>query len=82
MTARQRNEREFEFWEDLADGGRRYWNTRAGPFRGTQRLVKTVDANERVIQIVQEIYDADGRLIEWQQKYPFDSGPHTRFSER
>lgn len=43
-------------------------------------MVKLVDANENTLQLVQEIYDDSGRLIERHQKYPFNSG-HQHLTE-
>ncbi|MBN1284640.1 MAG: hypothetical protein JXB47_04510 [Anaerolineae bacterium] len=73
MATRQQNEREFPNWEELPTGGRRYWRDREG-IDGFQRMIKTVDAGEKTLQVVQEIYNGKGELVERHQKYPFDSG--------
>jgi len=74
MSAREQNEREFPYWEDLPDGGRRYWRERQGLVSGFQRMVKIVDSEENTAQVVQEIYNDAGELIERHQKFPVDTG--------
>ena len=76
MATREQNERQFDHWEDLPGGGRRYWNNRAGGDFGWQRMVKVVDENEVTIRVVQEVYNDDGVLIGYHVKYPEDRG-HT-----
>ena len=74
MATRQQNERRFRQWEDLPGGGRRYYRTVQGKISGYARYVKFVDANEVTVQIIQEIYDDENRLIGVHQKYPEDTG--------
>mgnify|MGYP001323176983 CR=1 FL=1 len=74
MATRGQNEHDFPNWDELANGGRRYWVDKPGRVRGFARYVKIVDANEVTQSIVQEIYDNDGNLIERHQKYPVDTG--------
>lgn len=74
MATRKQNERAFLNWEDLVDGGRRYWRDRAGGDFGWCRYVKLVDKDENTIRFVQEIYDDNDELIEVHQKYPEDTG--------
>lgn len=74
MATREQNEKEYDHWEDLPDGGRRYWFDRQGKVWGFQRIVKVVDADETTVQLVQEIYDDEGVLHERHQKYPRDTG--------
>ena len=74
MASREQNERRFVAWEDLPDGGRRYWIDIAGRDRGRARYVKTVDADENTIRFVQEIYDEQDRLVSVHEKYPTDTG--------
>jgi hypothetical protein len=74
VSTRQQNERRFKNWERLPNGGRRYWHDRDGVVSGFQRMIKIVDENEITLQVIQEIYDDEGRLIEQHQKYPIDSG--------
>ena len=71
---RIQNERKFEQWEPLAEGGRRYTYDVIGRRRWRARYVKEVDAEERTLRFYQEIYDAEGRLVEVHQKYPEDTG--------
>lgn len=74
MATREQNERRFKNWRDLAGGGRLYWTDRQGAVSGFQRMIKVVDAGENTQQILQEIYNDDGILIERHQKYPYDTG--------
>jgi hypothetical protein len=74
VASRKRNERRFPTWEDLPDGGRRYYEVKKGKIAGYARYVKTVDADETTVSIVQEVYDDSGRLIALHQKYPVDTG--------
>ena len=74
MAKRSQNEHDFPNWEDLPEGGRRYWVDRLGRVQGFARYVKIVDADETTLRIVQEIYDHLGRLIAYHQKYPVDTG--------
>jgi hypothetical protein len=70
---RSKNEKDFEFWEDL-DDGRKYWFDIQGRSGGFARYVKYVDQSEKTISFVQEIYDSEGTLIEIHEKYPEDKG--------
>lgn len=74
MATRKQNEQEFKLWEELADGGRRYWRDRPGRVHGFQRFVKVVDADENTLLIVQEIYNQANELVEQHQKFPEDTG--------
>lgn len=42
--------------------------------------MKVVDGDEKTIQFRQEIYDADGELIEVHEKYPVNRG-HRKVKE-
>lgn len=77
MANREQNERRFPHWDELPDGGRRYYRIRRGRIYGYARYVKIVDANEVTLRLVQEIYDGDGRLVGVHQKYPEDTGHQT-----
>ncbi len=77
---RLKNEKDFEHWEDLETGGRRYWFEIKGRSGGKARYVKTVDENEQTVSFVQEIYNAEGMLIEIHEKYPIDKG-HQKVNE-
>jgi hypothetical protein len=81
MATREQNERRFKNWDDFADGGRRYWTDRRGIVSGFQRMIKVVDANERTLQVVQEIYNDAGELIERHQKFPVDTGHESLVDE-
>ena len=74
MTTRAQNERKFGRWEDLPQGGRRYWRDVAGRQGWRARYVKEVDANETTLRFWQEIYDELGKLVETHQKHPVDQG--------
>ena len=81
MATREQNEKRFKNWEDLPDGRRRYWSDRKGAEHVFQRMVKIVDADEITLQLVQEIYNDDGGLIERHQKFPVDTGHQTLVDE-
>ncbi len=74
MATRSQNEHDFPNWEDLPDGGRRYWVDKPGRRRGFARYIKIVGADEVTQSIVQEIYDDEGQLVEKHQKFPVDTG--------
>lgn len=74
MATRQQNERKFPNWEDLPDGGRRYWQDTPGRVMGFQRMVKVVDRDEKTMFIIQEMYNDNRELIARHQKYPVDTG--------
>ena len=80
MAGRKRNESRFSQWDELPNGGRRYYRIIKGRVKGYARYVKEVDADEKTVLIVQEIYDAEGRLIALHQKFPQDTG-HVELSE-
>ena len=72
MASRAQNERKFKYWEELPNGGRIYFREFDGRAGGLARYIKEVDANERTIPFVQEIYDATGRLVAVHEKFPVD----------
>ena len=74
MATRRQNEKDFDHWEDLPDGGRRYWFDRKGAIWGVQRIIKVVDQTEKTLLLLQEIYNDDGELAERHQKFPVDTG--------
>jgi len=47
MGTREQNERKFEHWEELADGGRCYWFDVTGHHGWRARYLKQVDRDER-----------------------------------
>ena len=54
------NELKFDSWEELPNGGRRYWFEVAGRRGWKARYVKEVDADEKTHDSRQEIYDDSG----------------------
>jgi hypothetical protein len=81
MAARERNERKFDRWWEMADGGRRYSLEVRGRHGWKARYVKEVDSDEKTIRFWQEVYDDAGRLVEIHHKYPIDRG-HQHAQER
>ncbi|RMD86089.1 MAG: hypothetical protein D6813_15420 [Calditrichaeota bacterium] len=71
---RRQNEKKFGNWEELPDGGRRYYLEVSGKKGWKARYVKEVDKNEKTMRFYQEIYNADGELVEIHEKYPEDKG--------
>jgi hypothetical protein len=74
MSSRTQNEKKFGAWEELPNGGRRYWLDIAGRLGWRARDVKQVDAQEDTVRFWQEIYDGQGKLVEIHEKYPVDKG--------
>ncbi|MEW6201305.1 MAG: hypothetical protein AB1546_04975 [bacterium] len=74
MNTRRQNEKKFGKWENLPDGGRRYWYDVKGHRGQSARYIKEVDSEEKTIRFYQEIYDNHGKLIEIHLKYPKDEG--------
>ncbi len=74
MGSREDNERRFPQWDELPDGGRRYYQVKRGRDAGYAKYVKVVDVNEITLSLVQEIYDDSGPLLSMHQKYPEDTG--------
>lgn len=74
MAGRTQYERRFPVWEELPNGGRRYYRILKGTISGYARYIKTVDANENTVSFVQEIYDDEAHLIGIHVKYPVDTG--------
>ena len=70
----RQNEKKFGRWEELPDGGRRYFYDVPGRHGLTARYVKEVDAAERTVRFWQEIRDQKNRLLEIHEKYPHDKG--------
>ncbi len=56
MPSRAQNERKFKSWEDLPNGGRRYFRDFVGRAGGRARYIKEVDASEVTVRFAQEIY--------------------------
>ena len=74
MSTRPQNERKFGSWEELPNGGRRYWFEVAGRRGWKARYVKEVDADENTVRFWQQIYNDQGKLVEIHEKYPVDKG--------
>jgi len=74
MSSRRQNEKKFTHWEELPNGGRRYWIGVEGRQGWRARYIKEVDANETTVRFWQEIYDERGVLVEVHEKYPVDDG--------
>ena len=74
MTTREQNERKFQKWIELPDGGRRYWYDVPGRRGYSARYVKLVNVIERTTRFYQEILDDSGRLVAIHEKYPVDRG--------
>jgi hypothetical protein len=74
MSSRAQNEKKFGTWEELPNGGRRYWLDIAGRLGWRARYVKQVDAQENIVRFWQEIYEDQGKLVEIHEKYPVDKG--------
>lgn len=71
---KQLNEKKFPHWEELPNGGRRYWLEITGKHGHKARYIKEVDNGENTIKFWQEIYDDRGILVEIHGKYPRDLG--------
>ena len=71
---RRLNERKFPTWENLPNGGRKYWLEVKGKYGWKARYVKEVDAMEETVKFYQEIYDENGNLTEVHEKFPVDKG--------
>jgi len=78
---RRANERKFSSWDILPNGGRRYVYEVLSRRSGWKaRYVKEVDAQETTVLFLQEIYNADGHLVEIHRKFPEDTG-HQRIED-
>jgi hypothetical protein len=71
---RQINEKKFPNFENLPDGGRRYWLEVKGKHGWKARYIKEVDVFEETVRFYQKIYDGAGNLIEVHEKFPSDKG--------
>ncbi len=74
MTTRIDNEGKFPNWEELPNGGRRYWLDVKGRLGWRARYVKVVDMDEKTVLFFQEIYDDEDELVEVHEKFPLDKG--------
>ncbi len=71
---RKQNEAEFEHWEELSEGGRKYWFDVKGKVSGFARYIKEVNCEEETVSFIQEIYNNEGELTDRHEKYPIDKG--------
>lgn len=71
---RQLNERKFTNWEEVSNGGRKYWLEIKGIHGWKARYIKEVNVKEKTIKFYQEVYDDKGNLIEIHEKFPVDKG--------
>jgi hypothetical protein len=74
MGSRHQNEKKFETWIELANGGRTYTRRVNGRQGWFALYHKTVSASEETQAFWQEIYDAEGKLVEIHEKFPVDNG--------
>jgi len=74
LDKRRQNELKFGNWEQLSNGGRRYWYEVFGRHGWKARYIKEVDAEENAVSFGQQIFDENGRLTEIHEKYPEDKG--------
>ena len=74
---RNENERKFDTWDELSNGGRSYFYGVQGRHGWSARYIKEVDASERTMKFYQEIYNGEGQLVEIHEKYPLNKG-HTK----
>ena len=71
---RRQNEKKFGKWDELSDGGRRYFYEVQGRHGWSARYVKEVDKSERTLKFYQEVYNDKDRLVEIHEKYPINKG--------
>jgi hypothetical protein len=74
MSKKRANEQRFGDWEELADGGRRYFRKVEGRYGWSALYVKVTDSEEETVAFWQEIYDDKGNLKEIHHKFPEDTG--------
>jgi hypothetical protein len=74
VSTRPQNEREFDSWQELPNGGRRYKHEVTGRLGWKALYLKEVDADEQTLRFWQEIYNERGELVEVHVKYPVDKG--------
>ncbi|MDI9313042.1 MAG: hypothetical protein QM535_22720 [Limnohabitans sp.] len=73
---RRQNEKEYQNWSEITNGGRLYWKeVAAGDKSGrVSRYEKTVDCDEITISFIQKILDVNRNAIEIHEKYPINKG--------
>ncbi|MBI2502561.1 MAG: hypothetical protein HYW07_04935 [Candidatus Latescibacteria bacterium] len=70
----RQNEKKFGQWQSLTEGGRRYLYEVSGRRGWKARYIKEVNAQEETVSFYQEIYNAEGKLVEVHRKFPMDTG--------
>ena len=79
---RRENERKFGQWDSLPNGGRRYFYDVLGRRSGWKaRYIKEVNEEEETVRFWQEIYDEQGKMVEFHLKFLEDMG-HRRLEDR
>ena len=73
-SKRSENERKFDAWDDLPDGGRRYQLHVPGRSQWKAIYFKEVNQDETTVRFWQEIYNEKNELVEVHKKYPEDRG--------
>lgn len=74
ILKRRQNEKKFGAWEELPNGGRRYWYEVMSHSGCRARYIKEVDLNEKTVRFYQEIYNEEGKVVEMHHKFPVDAG--------
>jgi hypothetical protein len=74
MNKREQNERKFDEWDELPNGGRRYRLEIEGRHGWRASYLKEVDSKEVTLAFWQEIYNDRNELVEVHHKYPVDAG--------
>jgi hypothetical protein len=74
MGTQTQNEKTFDLWEALPNGGRRYCLNVSGRSGWSALYFKEVDSNENTLRFWQEIRDNRGMLVEIHEKFPVDKG--------
>jgi hypothetical protein len=81
VKKRIENEKKFSNWDELPDGYRIYWFEIEGRLGWKARYLKKVDIEETTLSFWQEIYDENGILVEYHEKYPVNMG-HKKIEKR
>jgi hypothetical protein len=74
LKKREQNERKFDEWEVLPNGGRRYRMKIEGRHEWKAIYMKDVNADEITLSFWQEIYNEQNELVEIHRKYPINKG--------
>jgi len=71
---RQKNEKNFEVWTEIENGGRIYSFEIFGKLGWKAKYLKEVNNEELTMRFWQEVYDDKNVLREIHEKYPLDKG--------